>query len=217
MAWFPDGRDLAALAAGLSGTIATVEESDWSLEWRRSVRAVRVGPFYVTPPWLVGEAPPGVETIVIEPEMAFGTGDHPTTRGCLALLARAVAPGARVLDFGCGSGVLAVAAARLGAGSVVAVDCDPTAVAIAEKNATVNRIRLTAIAADRPPAGTFDVVVANIQSSVLEKLLPELRARLAPGGTLVLSGLLAAEEFEVEGPRARIVEGEWMTLEVGAP
>ena len=214
IAWFPEDADLSRVTGELEGELRTIEETDWSMEWRRRVRSVRVGPFFVAPPWLVDEAPAGMKMIVIEPEMAFGTGDHATTRGCLAMLARHVKEGDRVLDFGCGSGILGIASCLLGARDVVAADSDPVAVEIARKNADVNKVRLTLLGTDVPPDSTFDVIVANIQTSVLEHLVPKFRALLAPGGTIILSGILSEESFVVEGVKGRIVEGEWVTLEV---
>lgn len=211
VAWFPEDADLEALCARLGGTIEVREEGDWSEKWREGIRPIRVGPIVVLPPWLLHEAGDGIR-IVIDPARAFGTGDHPTTRGCLASLVRAVRDGDRILDFGCGTGILAIAARKLGAAHALAVDCDPTAIAHARANAGVNGVTLeTAVAAD-PPEGERDIVVANIQSSVLFPLLPRLQALIAPGGTLVLSGLLAEEVIPLDGISARFLEGGWQTV-----
>lgn len=211
VAWFPEDADLGALCARLGGTIEIREQEDWSEKWREGIRPIRVGPIVIVPPWLAHEACDGLR-IVIDPAMAFGTGDHPTTRGCLASLVRAVRAGDRILDFGCGTGILAIAARKLGAAHALAVDCDPSAIAHARANADVNGVTIETAVAEDPPGGERDIVVANIQSSVLFPLLPRLRTLVAPGGTLVLSGLLAEEEVPLDGISARFVEGGWQTV-----
>jgi ribosomal protein L11 methyltransferase len=138
--------------------------------------------------------------VVLDPGMAFGTGSHPTTSLCLAALSDLLAarPGASVLDVGTGSGLLAIAARKLGAGRVAANDNDPVAVEVARENAARNGAAVELTGA--PPAaipGTFDLVVANILANVLVALAPALAAKLAPGGVLLLSGILAPQEEEV--------------------
>jgi ribosomal protein L11 methyltransferase len=160
--------------------------------------------------------------------MAFGTGLHPTTRLCLAMLEgvadRGGLDGARVLDVGCGSGILAIAAVRLGAAQAVGVDTDPIAVEATTANARRNRLvrrvraRVGSLPAHQPPA---DVVLANLIASVLVALAVDLRSELAPGGTLIASGIFHDREadvrtaFEAAGLEVvgRLVEGEWVALE----
>ena len=160
--------------------------------------------------------------------MAFGTGLHPTTRLCLAALERLAdhggVEGRAVLDVGCGSGILAIAAVRLGAASALGVDTDPIAIEATTANARRNRIarRIRAREGTVPTGdGPFDVVLANLIASLLVRLAPELRAELAPGGTLLASGIFADREAEVrdafEGAGLRVTdrlaEGDWVALD----
>jgi ribosomal protein L11 methyltransferase len=170
--------------------------------------------------------------VVLDPGMAFGTGSHATTALCLAALSDLLGdrPGAAVLDVGTGSGLLAIAARKLGAGRVAANDNDPVAVEVARENAARNGVALELTSAPVGAiAGRFDVVVANILANVLVALAPELAAKVAPGGVLLLSGILGSQEEEVR--RAAVAaglspvpggdrrEGEWslLALERGAP
>jgi ribosomal protein L11 methyltransferase len=175
-------------------------------------------------------APAGAAEIVLDPGMAFGTGTHPTTALCLAALSDLLAAraGAAVLDVGTGSGLLAIAAAKLGAARVVANDVDPVAVEVARENAARNgaRVEITAAPAGEIP-GPFDVVVANILANTLVELAPALARRLAPGGVVLLAGILAPQEAEVrdayvaEGLRPLAGgdrrEGEWVLLALESP
>jgi ribosomal protein L11 methyltransferase len=179
----PEGVELAAYVEADDGRLATafgrvsVTELavDWAERWREFHRPVRVGPLWIGPPWL--EPPAGALPVVIDPGRAFGTGAHPTTRLCLELLLD-VAPGS-LLDVGCGSGVLSIAAARLGFGPVGALDDDPAAVEATRANAAANGIALEidlrdALAgADLPRT---DVAVANIALEAVTVLAPRLRA-----------------------------------------
>lgn len=208
--------------AGVSS--APVGQEDWSETWKKHVRPVRVGRIWVGPSWELKNAGDAPITLVIEPGMAFGTGDHPTTSMCLQALQDGVErkPAASVLDVGTGTGVLAIAAKRLGAGRVVGNDIDPAAVRIAKENAALNKaegLELT----DKPLerlGGEFDVVVANLYAGVLVQLAPRLAARLAPEGFLAVSGILAPQASEVaqafarEGLKAagRRTSGEWVLL-----
>jgi len=211
---FPD----AAVAS------SPVDQEDWSETWKKHVRPVRVGRIWVGPSWELKNAGDAPICLVIEPGMAFGTGDHPTTSMCLQALQDAVErkPGASVLDVGTGSGVLAIAAKRLGAGRVVGNDIDPAAVRIAKENAALNQadgMDLTDRPLDRLP-GEFDVVVANLYAGVLVQLAPRIAAHLAPEGVLAVTGILAhpagevAQAFSREGlkPAGRRTSGEWVLL-----
>ncbi len=135
----------------------------------------------------------------LDPGVAFGTGTHPTTQLCLAWLDATLVPGASVLDYGCGSGILAIAAAKLGAGTVVGVDIDPQALAAARANSRANEVDASYTDLDglSESAITFDVVLANILSGPLKLLAPALAARVASRGSLVLSGILARQADEV--------------------
>jgi ribosomal protein L11 methyltransferase len=165
--------------------------------WRPFARPVRVGRLRVRPAWLVD--PPvgeGIE-VVVDPTRAFGY-DHPSTLACLEAVDRWVGPGTSVLDVGCGSGVLAVAAAALGAAPVVAVDTDPVAVAATRAAAGANGVEVEVSGrAVGEVAGAFDLVLANIGAAALRALAPDLAARVAPGGRLVLAGILDAQAAAV--------------------
>jgi len=154
---------------------------------------------WIVPSWC---DPPDSSAInvTLDPGLAFGTGSHPTTRLCLEWLARELPPAATVLDYGCGSGILAIAAAKLGARDVNGVDVDPQAIDAARLNAAANRVAANFTLADVQDAlaaGTFDVVIANILANPLVLLAPVLAARTRAGGRIVLSGILAAQQADV--------------------
>lgn len=151
-------------------------------------------------------------TLVLDPGMAFGTGTHPTTRLCLAWLDRHLTAGARVIDYGCGSGILAIAAVRLGAGEVTAIDIDPQALAATRSNAEINRIDAAHLSVRDTRAALpapADIVVANILASPLKVLAPMLTPLVAPGGALVLSGLLERQVEEVAACYPRFQLSAW--------
>jgi len=189
---------------------------DAALEaWRPYARPLRVGPLHVRPSWLAADddpPAPGERLVVIDPTRAFGY-DHPSTVACLRVVASAAGRGVAVLDVGCGSGVLALAAAVLGASPVVAVDTDPVAVHATRSAAAAAGV---AVDASSTPvgdvAGDFGLVVANIGARALTVMAPAIAGRLAAGGTLVVAGLLAdqvpevARAFEAEGLRPGTVE-----------
>ena len=192
-------RDAVAAAdAGADVTTAELPDTDWSLAWRASIRAHRLGDLVVTPPWEADDHDPA-RRIVIEPGMAFGTGEHATTRGVVRLLQQVLRPGDVVADLGAGSAVLAIAAARLGARAVAAIEIDPEAIGNAEENVARNGVGdvVRVIEGDAalllPLVAPVRVVLANIISSVLVDLLPSIAAALAPGGHAILSGILQEE------------------------
>ncbi|HEU5152979.1 MAG TPA: 50S ribosomal protein L11 methyltransferase [Iamia sp.] len=171
--------------------VATVD--DGLDGWREHARIVRAGRVVVHPPWVpLGPVAPGEVVVEIDPGPTFGHGAHPTTRLCLEALDGLVEPGSTVLDVGCGSGVLAIAAVRLGAARAVGTDTDPAALTATDANAARNAVahQVAALPAEAAPEEGFDVVVANIGAAVLRDLAPMLVARVAPGGALVVSGLL---------------------------
>jgi ribosomal protein L11 methyltransferase len=213
-----------------------VHESDWANAWKRHVGVMRVGRrIVIRPTWRRHRRRPGDVVIAMDPGMAFGTGLHPTTRLCLAgierwadqgLLARGGAPDgrARLLDVGCGSGILAIAAGLLGAGGLVGVDTDPIAVEATLANARRNRVarRLRAWRGSLPTgAGPFDLVTANLIASVLVALAADLAVELGPGGRLLASGIFVDREADVraalESAGLRVLgrdaEGDWVALE----
>ncbi len=194
-----DGLRALGLVAGPRARLAPVADADWAAAWREHFRPVTIGrALLVAPPWEIPAASDRV-VLAIEPGRAFGTGHHGTTAGCLELLEALVtgAPPPRALDLGTGSGILAVAAARLGVGDVLACDTDPDAVEAARANAARNGVegRVRAVDAD---AGTLTaapapLVLANLLAAAHHALAERYRELVADGGALVLGGLLDAE------------------------
>lgn len=204
-----------------------VADDDWARRSQADLTAVRVGRIIVAPPWDVrAPGPPGTRApdivIVIEPSMGFGTGHHATTRLCLELLQGLDLTGRRVIDVGTGSGVLAIAAARLGAASVLALDNDPDALVNARENVARNGaaidVREADIAAlDAPPG---DVVLANLTAAVLQRSARALASLVSPGGTLIVSGFGPDESPAVSSalgrePIRQVRDGEWVAARLG--
>jgi ribosomal protein L11 methyltransferase len=203
-------------------------EEDWGANWKKHFLPARVSSrIIVKPTWEPYQATAGNIIIEIDPGLAFGTGLHASTRLALRLLDAVFAsdtPPATVLDVGTGTGILGIAAALFGAAKVIGIDNDPDAVVCAEKNAAQNRIdhAMTVSGADlQTQTGPFDLVVANITSDVLTCLAPQLAARLAPAGNLILAGILAGEQgrsieqtFTSLGLTLRQspVDGEWQAF-----
>ena len=188
----------------LSVSTRTQRGEDWTQLWKRGLGPRRVGKtFIVAPSWTAPERRANDRLIVVDPEMAFGTGEHATTRGALRFLEECIRPGDRVLDVGTGSGILAIGAAHLGAEKVTAVDLDPDALLNArdniERNHVANVVTLEERAVDvqylQSSGQPFDVIVANVLSGVLLPLLPAFFASLHPGGFVILGGIL---EFEAD-------------------
>lgn len=178
--------------------IHRLAQQDWAEAWKAHYHREKVGQrLVIVPAWDAAEAAEGEVIVRLDPGMAFGTGTHPSTQLCLQLLERTIVPGDRALDVGTGSGILAIAAVRLGADEVKAVDTDPVAIAALEENAALNqlagRIEAAVGSIERFP-GPFDLILINILAEVIAQLLPEATARLAPGGTIILSGVIEARE-----------------------
>ena len=195
-----DADDLLALCAPLAGldtipayTREVVAEQNWVQLTQSQFDPIRVsGRLWIVPSW--HEAPdPQAINLILDPGMAFGTGSHPTTRLCLEWLERTVTPGVSLLDYGCGSGILAIAAAKLGAGEVLGVDIDAQAVSAAISNAERNAVAARFDDSAMEIKGQFDLVVANILSNPLKALAPAICSHLLPGGKLALSGILAEQ------------------------
>jgi ribosomal protein L11 methyltransferase len=199
--------DAAAPGTGERLSWTWQQNEDWAERWRRGLGPRRVGRrLVITPSWVRPRLRRGDIEIVIDPEMAFGTGEHATTRGALRLLEAVLEPGDRVFDVGTGSGILAIAAARLGAGEVLAVESDPDAVATAvrniERNGVAGRVELRCDIVDAAYVRAlgprrFDVIAANILSSVLVPLLPAFREALDTRGRAILGGILVDEAQQV--------------------
>lgn len=193
-------------AGGPTGcTYSWQAHEDWSELWRQGLEPRRVtSRLVVTPTWKEPDSRPGDLVITLDPGMAFGTAEHPTTRGCLRLLDRWVEAGQRIADIGAGSGILSIAAVLLGADRVLAVEMDAWSCTIARENAEANgvadRIEVRELRIgpeflpDRPP---FDGIVSNIESGVLDPLLPGFRSGLVEGGWLILSGILDSESADI--------------------
>jgi len=198
-----------------------IDDEDWARRSQASLRTVRAGRIAVAPPWDLDAAAddPGVMTVVIEPAMGFGSGHHATTRLCLEALQRLDLRALRVLDVGTGSGVLALAAARLGAGRVLAIDVDPDALANARSNSTLN---------GAPPALEFrqadfrsepelqaDVVVANLTGGMLAAGAVALGGTVCGEGALILSGITVEERDSVCAAFAEAFRFDWTAEEDG--
>lgn len=213
---------LQAFGLGPIGELVArrVDDKDWLESWKAEFVPIRIGAFLVRPTWSEAVAGDSVE-LVLDPGMAFGTGLHPTTQQCLEALSTLPLEGKSALDVGTGSGILAIAAAKRGASPVVAVDTDSLAVGAARENAVRNGVAIPVgegSAADVP--GRFDVVIANIVSPVLQRIAPDLAARLSGGGTLLVAGISAPAERAtreaLESARLevldRTVRDDWVAL-----
>jgi ribosomal protein L11 methyltransferase len=176
--------------------VDAVPDQDWVRLTQSQFAPVEITPtFWIVPTW--HEPPAQAQQVIrLDPGLAFGTGTHPTTRMCLGWIARHTAPGSRVLDYGCGSGILAIGAAKFGAGTVVGVDIDEAAIASTRQNAQANEVAVLAGQVDTVE-GVFDVVVANILATPLKVLAPLLSAHVRPGGALVLAGILERQAQEL--------------------
>jgi ribosomal protein L11 methyltransferase len=220
-ALFADGADAGAalaLSARLIGLpeplyeTRVIADQDWVRATQAQFAPIRITErLWILPSWCQPVDADAVN-LILDPGLAFGTGSHPTTRLCLRWLARQLSPGDTLLDYGCGSGILAVAGARLGAQRVVGTDVDPQAIAASRANAAAHGVAATfvlpdALAAAAPAA--FDVVVANILANPLLLLAPALAARVRAGGRLLLSGILMPQADAVIAAYAR-----WFNIEV---
>jgi ribosomal protein L11 methyltransferase len=232
VAYFEDRPDLRerldealADAAGTRAEPVDVPEVDWVAHVRSAFRPVCAGGFWILPVWQDPPPAPGPRTLIVDPGRAFGTGGHETTRLCLdalqALAARA--PLGRVLDLGAGSGILAIAALRLGAQRATAIDLDPEALASAAHHARLNGVGPDLLLGDGASpfrAAAFDTIVANVSAPLLWSRSRELVALLRPAGALVLSGFLRedvprlCDAYSFAGPARAASEGEWAALVV---
>ncbi|WP_300452551.1 50S ribosomal protein L11 methyltransferase [Accumulibacter sp.] len=199
-----DARRLVALCAARSGlddvpafSQEELPEQDWVRLTQSQFPPIRVAErLWIVPSWHLAPDPEAT-VLVLDPGMAFGTGSHPTTRLCLEWLERKVRPAVSVLDYGCGSGILAIAAAKLGAGDVLGVDIDEQAVLASRQNAERNRVEVSFQDSARALNGQFDLVVANILAKPLMVLAPAIGGHVRSGGCLALSGILLEQADEV--------------------
>jgi ribosomal protein L11 methyltransferase len=203
---------LVAQAARASGilpprfSVHTIDDQDWVRASQAQFAPIAIGErLWIGARW--HEAPRGRIAVRIDPGLAFGTGSHPTTRLILLFLEKTIRGGERVLDYGCGSGILAIAAAKLGAAHVDAVDLDPEAVATARANAAANGVALNAALPDALPAAGYDIVVSNILAQPLIVLAPLIASR---GARIALSGILEAQaDAVIDAYRPWMEMGVW--------
>lgn len=177
--------------------LTRIEEQDWVRLTQNQFSPIRISTrLWIVPTWHV---PPETQAIniILDPGLAFGTGSHPTTRLCLAWLDRHLQPGTRMIDYGCGSGILAIAAMKLGARQAIGIDIDPQAVLTSRENAGQNDVQAVFLEADAPRPEAAELVVANILSNPLIVLAPLLAELTQPGGTIVLSGILVPQSEKV--------------------
>ena len=206
------------------GSIEPVPEEDWAEEWRRTWKPVRISrTLVVCPSWQEFSKKPGQTVVYIYPRMAFGTGSHPTTRICLKLLEKYMPADSRVIDIGAGSGILAIAAAKLGARNVVAYEMNEAAVENARENCAFNRVRSRVrIIHDRfgrQARGKFDLGMCNMLGHIMQPLVDDI-TRVLTGKSLIASGLTMQSADEVKGNlvnrgwriRKTLRDGEWMGL-----
>ncbi|MBL8919532.1 MAG: 50S ribosomal protein L11 methyltransferase [Myxococcaceae bacterium] len=231
IAYFEERADadaaVQAVKAHVPGAPVSVEavvEKDWSVAWRELIKSVQVGRLWVGPPWEKPNAPADKVCLFIEPKMAFGTGDHPTTSLCLAAVDEYLQahPGCSVLDVGTGTGVLAFAAKKLGSGLTVGVDNDPVSVDLAKECAAENGLEGVELSGKtlEQLSGTFDLVLANILANTLITLAPLIAPKVKD--RLVMAGVLVHQAEEVKQAYLKrglvsagdTVQGEWVRIDL---
>lgn len=192
-------------------SVGRVEPQNWVQLTQSQFDPIRIASrLWIVPSWHSAPDPSAIN-LVLDPGMAFGTGSHPTTRLCLEWLEQNLLPGETLLDYGCGSGILAIAAARLGAREVHGLDIDPQAVQAARDNAATNQVQACFEVASTAAEGSYDRVVANILANPLRLLAPAITARVRPGGFLALSGIL-----ETQAEELMACYRPWIQLDIGA-
>jgi ribosomal protein L11 methyltransferase len=210
--------------------IRSVDDADWTDAWKAGYVPQRIGRLVIVPSWLDEPIGPREVALRLDPGMAFGTGLHPTTRGCLTLLQEISPMPPVVLDVGSGSGILALAALRLGAERAVCYDTDPLAVEATLANAASNELadRVTAHAGSLPPmpdGDPYPLVLANLVAALLIDLAEPLAAHTAPGGSLLAGGIIEGRADEVRAAltavgfvlESRLDDGEWVSIRLGTP
>ena len=211
----------------------TLQETDWAEAWKAHYQPLRIGKsLLIRPRWIDVDERPGEIEIALDPGMAFGTGTHPTTQLCLEALEEVIEPGQDVLDLGCGSGILAIAAAKLGANKALALDTDSVAVAAARENAIENGVAQRVMVEQGSletvlgSARRFDLALVNILARVILEMTEQgLGEMLRPGGIGVFSGIIDTQAAEVEAglrraglqPYRRRQSGDWVVIEAKRP
>ena len=195
---------LSDLGVEFELTHTGVREEDWADAWKQYYKPIKTGRrLVIVPVWEKYDAAEGEVTVLMDPGMAFGTGTHETTRLCAGFVEEYTKPGCSVLDVGCGSGILAIAASKLGAGKCFACDIDPMAVRVAGENAALNRTEnvkcaVSDLLKQAPKTeGGYDLIVANIVADIIIRLTPDVGAYLAKDGVFVVSGIIAERAEEV--------------------
>ena len=227
------GVRLVAYMADLSPLkTRELDEEEWQNSWKEHFDVLHVGKrIVIKPTWRDYESTDDDVVIALDPGMAFGTGHHPTTRMCLELIEEHVAPGMDVFDLGCGSGILSIAAAKLGAARVTGMEIDSVAVASAHENIHENGLneRIEVLEGTLPNPGiapaSFDLAVANISAKIVIELAAEILRAVRPNGTVIASGILLERQTEVEEALASAgavirhtrVDGDWIALVASAP
>lgn len=216
-ALFDEGIDVSAVMADLQQkikladlryTTEVIEEQDWVRATQSQFEPIKItDSLWIVPTWHSSPNPDALN-IILDPGLAFGTGSHPTTHLCLEWLTKTVKPGQTVLDYGCGSGILAIAAKKLGAGHVVGTDIDAQAIQSSLYNAEQNNVDADFYPASQYQSKEFDIVVANILSSALSVLAPTLAKSCKAGGKIALSGILREQESAVSA-----IYAEWFDME----
>ena len=210
VAFAPDQEAAAALVEELGREVGApvgtqprrVEPTDWSTRWREGLGARKLGKLTIVPSWLPEASEADPLTVVLDPETAFGSGEHGSTRAVLTLLGRLLRPGDRVLDLGSGSGILAIAAIKLGAARAIGIEIDPEANEVAARNAARNGVAHCVeflegdAAALAPLVGPADLLLSNILRAINTALLPVIATALRPGGMAIFSGMEQAEANE---------------------
>lgn len=198
--------------------LTLVPDQDWVRISLNQFRLIQIGSFWVKPSWNEDPIPAGLTTLNIDPRLAFGTGMHPTTRLCLEWLGSHPLSGKTVMDFGCGSGILAIAAGCVGACQIAGLDIDPQALIATSQNASLNQLPIQTLLAENTPDQTFDVVVTNILANPLIELSAALIDLIQLGGHIVTAGLLHEQSDQVKAAYPSIVfdedisKDEWTRL-----
>ncbi len=187
----------ANLLIELPNELTPLPDQDWVRASLDQFQPIKIGGFWVKPSWNEDPIPPNLTVLNLDPGLAFGTGMHPTTQLCLEWLSANDLSGQTVMDFGCGSGILGVAAGCLGASQVTGLDIDPQALIATEHNASLNDLVVETLLPDQTPSCTFDVVVANILANPLIELADTLNNLTQPGGKIIMAGLLDEQADQV--------------------